>query len=150
MANLVPFGRKRRDLEKIGFGDFNNLLDEFFSDSWMPVRTFKQETFRLDVKENENDYLVEAELPGVQKDEIQLKLTDGRLSISVQRDERTEEEDKEKNYIHRERRYCSMSRAVYLEDALAEGISANLENGLLTIRVPKKEKEDRSQIIEID
>lgn len=148
MANLVPFNRKRRDLERFGFGDLYNMLDGFFSDSIIPERTLKHDTFKIDVKENENDYSVEAELPGVEKKEIELKLNDGRLTISIKRDERMEEENK--NYIHKERRFCSMSRTVYLEDAVTEGINAKLENGLLKIVVPKKAKEDRSKTIEID
>jgi HSP20 family protein len=150
MANLVPFNRRRKDLERLGFGDFHNMLDGFFSDSWMPERTLMHDTFKIDVKENKNDYMVEAELPGVEKEEIDLKLNDGRLSISIQRDERKEEEDKDRNYIHKERRFCSMSRTVYLEDAESEGINAKLENGLLSILVPKKAKEDRTKSIEID
>lgn len=150
MANLVPFNRKRRDLERLGFGDFRNMLDGFFSDMWMPERTLIHDTFKIDVKENENDYVVEAELPGVEKEEIDLKLNDGRLSISIKRDERMEEEDKERNYIHKERRFCSMSRTVYLEDAVTEGINAKLENGLLSITVPKKAREERSKRIDID
>ncbi|SHI51763.1 HSP20 family protein [Dethiosulfatibacter aminovorans DSM 17477] len=148
MANLVPFNRRRRDLERFGFGDFRNMLDGFFSDSWIPERTLMHDTFKIDVKENENDYVVEAELPGVKKEEIDLKLNDGRLSISIKRDERIEEE--EKNYIHKERRFCSMSRTVYLEDAETEGINAKLEDGLLTIMIPKKDKKDRSKRIDID
>ena len=86
----------------------------------------------------------------MEKEEIDLKLNDGRLSISIKRDERMEEEDKERNYIHKERRFCSMSRTVYLEDAVTEGINAKLENGLLSITVPKKAREERSKRIDID
>ena len=57
-------------------------------------------------------------------------------------------ETKQKNFIHRERRYSSMSRSIYLEDSKADGITAKLENGLLKIIVPKEQKTTNS--IEID
>ena len=90
------------------------------------------------VHKEEKNYVVEAELPGVEKKHINVQLNEGRLQISVSREESGE--DASKQYIHRERRYSSMSRSVYLEDAQAEGISAKLENGVLRILVPKEEK----------
>jgi len=61
------------------------------------------------VQQNDNEYLIEAELPGVNKDEIGVDLNDGRLNISVKREENINEE--KKNYIHRESRFASMSRS---------------------------------------
>jgi HSP20 family protein len=59
-------------------------------------------------------------------------------------------EEKDKNYIHKERRYSSMSRNIFLADSAAEGIKAKLDDGVLIIRVPKKEKPDSSVNIEIE
>jgi HSP20 family protein len=121
MAGLVPFNRKDRGLTRTGFGDFYGMLDDFFSDDFMmPRRSLARDTFKLDVQDKEKEYLIEAELPG------------------VKREEKVDEE--KKNYIHKERRYCSMNRSVYLADADTENIKAKLDNGVLEITVPKVEK----------
>jgi len=138
MAGLVPFNRNR-GLRP--FQDFSNMLDDFF-DTW-PSRTFK-----IDVKDNEADYTVVAELPGIKKDEVDVSLNDGRLMIGVNREEKTDEE--KDNYIHKETRTCSMQRSVYLADAKADGVKAKLEDGVLTVTVPKEQKPDKSYRIEIE
>ena len=120
----------------------------FFANDWPFKRSLAGDTFKLDVQENEKEYLVEAELPGVDKDEISLSLVEGRLQISINKEERVEEDNK--NYIHRERRYSSMCRNIYLADSDSENIKAKLDNGLLTITIPKKPSTDNSIKIDID
>lgn len=151
MSGLVPFNRKNRSL--IGrdfddFGDFYNMVDDFFNFNWPSKRNFMKDTFKVDVQEHDNNYLVEAELPGIDKNEINIEMNEGRLNISIKREENIDEE--KKNYIHKERRYSSMSRNIYLEDAKSEGIKANLENGVLKITVPKESRPNNSIKIDID
>ncbi len=148
MPGLVPFNRNYPNILSTGFGDFYNMLDDFFSDSLPLRRTLINDTFKVDVQENEKSYVVEAELPGVQKNEIGLSVEEGRLQISVKREEETE--DKKSNYLHRERRFTSMSRNIYLGDADGSGIKAQLDNGVLCIVVPKKEKEESVLKIEVE
>jgi len=147
MSGLVPFN-KRRDLLNTNFGDFSNMVDDFFSEGFPFGRNLEKDTFKLDVQEKENEYLVEAELPGVKKEEINLELNQGRLTITVKKEEKVEEE--KKNYIHRERRSSSMSRSVYLSDTKTEGVKAALNEGVLTITVPKEPKQNMSNKINID
>lgn len=148
MTGLVPFNRKSTGLLNTGFEDFYNMLDDFFSDSWSPRRSFARDTFKINVQQNETDYLIEAELPGVNKDEIDVDLNDGRLTISVKREEKINEE--KKNYIHRESRYTSMSRSIYLADADTNGIKAKLDNGVLIVTVPRQVKSVKAERIEIE
>lgn len=148
MAGLVPFNRKRADIMSSGFDSFQNMLDDFFTDSWPFRRSLMADTFKVDVQDNRTEYLIEAELPGVKKEDISIALNEGRLNISVNKDETVEEKDK--NYIHRERRYTSMSRNIVLGDADAANIKAKLDNGVLTVTVPKKTKPDNSVIIDIE
>jgi len=146
MSGLVPFNRW--GLSRSGFEDFYNLIDDFFSNTWMPMRSMMRDTFRLDIQENEREYCIEAELPGVKKEEINLELKDdGRLTISVEREESLEEE--KKNYVHRERRYSSMQRSIYLRDAKTEGVKAQLKDGILRIIVPKEEAQGGTHRIQI-
>lgn len=148
MTGLVPFNRKNTGLLSTGFEDFYNMLDDFFSDNWSPRRSLERDTFKINVQQNGGEYLVEAELPGVNKEEIDLDLNEGRLTISVKREEKVNEE--KKNYIHRESRYTSMSRSIYLADADSKGIKARLDNGLLSITVPRQEKSVKAEKIAIE
>ena len=147
MAGLVPFNRKN-NLPAAGIDDFRNMLDDFFNDTFSLRRSFASDTFKLDVQESDREYVIEAELPGVKKDELSLDLSEGRLNITVAREEQSEE--KKKHYLHRERRCSSMSRSVYLADAQADGVRAKLDNGVLSITIPKQIKPDNIRKIEID
>ena len=147
MVGLVPFNRRNKDLAtKSSFEDFYNVLDDFFSSDWPMKRILAYDTFKVDVQDKGNEYLIEAEMPGLSKEDIKLGLDDGKLTISVTKNESTEEKDK--NYIHRERRSVSMSRTIHLADADASGIKAKLSDGLLKVTVPKAEK--ASTAIDID
>ncbi|MDD2495701.1 MAG: Hsp20/alpha crystallin family protein [Tissierellia bacterium] len=151
MSGLVPFNRKNRNLVNRDFGNFGgfyNMLDDFFNDNWPSPRNLARDTFKVDVQESDTQYVIEAELPGVNKDEVNIEMNDGRLNISIKREENINEE--KKNYIHKERRYSSMSRSIYLEEAKSEGIKANLENGVLCITVPKDSKPNNSIKIDIE
>lgn len=148
MASLIPFNKKSNRLMGPGFGDFYGMLDDFFSDDFMPKRSLVRDTFKVDVVEKENEYVIEADLPGVKKEEISLDIHDGQMRISIEREEKVDEENK--NYIHKERRYCSMSRGIYLGDASTDEIKAKLDNGVLTITVPKAQKQEIKSKIEIE
>lgn len=147
MAGLVPFNRRNNSLISGGFEDFNNMINEFFNENWPSRKNFVKDTFKIDVQENEKEYVIEAELPGANKDEVNVELSDGRLMISFEKEEKIDEE--KKNYIHKERRYSSMSRCIYLEDAKQDGVEAQLEKGLLTITVPKQEIKENIKKIEV-
>ncbi len=148
MANLVPSNRRNRGVATTGFEELYNMLDDFFTDPWLTGKRVSQDSFRVDVQAGEKEYIVEAELPGVKKEEVQLEMSDGNLSITVQRDEKVDDEGK--NYIHRERRYSSMSRTIYLGDATSEGIHARLEGGVLHITVPRQPQVENSRRIAIE
>ena len=139
MSALVPFMNRPMH--------FSNMLDDFFCDI-MPVKqSLMSNIFKMDIRETENSYLIDAELPGIGKDQVKLELNEDLLSISVEQQE--QKEDTKDNYIHRERRYGTMKRAVRLANAKADDISARFENGILQITVPKEEPVSRVRQIEI-
>lgn len=148
MAGLIPFNKRRNDLMGVGFDEFQNMIDDFFSETWPTRRSLVSDTFKIDVQDSDQAYLVEAEIPGVQKEEIILALDDGKLNISVKKEENKEESSK--NYIHRERRICSMSRNIFLKDAASEGVKAKLEDGILKIEIPKRMTPETSKMITIE
>jgi HSP20 family protein len=148
MAGLVPFNHRNSPQMFDGFPHFNHMLDDFFSDNLFQRRNLMGDTFKIDVEETENEYVIHAEMPGIRKEEINLSLSDGRLLISVRR---SESKDQEKNnYIHRERSVSSVSRSVYLADAGPNDIKAKLNDGVLTVTVAKEAKPKNDVAIQID
>lgn len=147
MLGLTPLNRRKHDLLMSEPDVFDNMLDAFFDEKWMGRKNLLKDTFKMDVQENENNYVVDAELPGVKKEEIDVKIKEGRLQISVEKEELVEES--KKNYIHKERYCSSFKRNIYLVDAQDDGITAKLEDGVLHLTIPKKDKEDRTKKIEI-
>ncbi|MDR2665008.1 MAG: Hsp20/alpha crystallin family protein [Oscillospiraceae bacterium] len=150
MAGLIPFNRKNNALARstTGFEDFYNMLDDFFSDSLLSGRSLLRDTFKIDIEETETEYLIDAELPGVSKEDIDLGIEDENLCISVSRSEEINKDGK--NYVHRERRAGSMSRRIRLANAKLDGITAKLEDGVLTVTIPKDKAEPHSRKIEIE
>ena len=144
MANMVPMGGRNRSLT--GTDDFYNMIDSFFGEPWFT--RYGRDTFKGDVQQKDIEYLIEAELPGVSREEVDIDMADGNLQISVRREEKVNEEGK--NYIHRERRYSSMSRTVYLADGAPEGIRAKLDNGVLKVSVPRHKQKENTRRIEIE
>ena len=148
MAGLIPFNRRINNLTDSSFGDFYNMLDDFFSDGVMQNRNLLRDTFKIDIAEKESEYLVEAELPGVKKDEIDLNIDDESLCIMVNHSR--EDNSDGKNYIHRERRGASMNRRIRLASVNLSAITAKLEDGVLTITIPKDIKTVSSRKIDIE
>ena len=145
MAGLIPFNWRKNTL--VSPNTFQNMLEDFFNDDFPSIRNFQNESFKIDLQENEKEYIVEAELPGVDKENVDLTLEEGRLRIFIKKEENKEE--KNKNYIHRERRWSSMERTILLSDVDDKALKAKLDNGILTINIPKKEKEEKALKIEI-
>jgi HSP20 family protein len=80
MAGLIPFSRRNGRVTTGGdFGDFYNMLDDFFTNDWPFRKNFYYDTFRVDVEDKGDEYFVEAELPGIDKKDINLELNDGNL-----------------------------------------------------------------------
>ena len=137
MTGLVPFNHSSNSLAHAGAGfeDFYNMLDDFFNDSLMPRRSLLRDSFKIDIEEVDKEYRIEAELPGIHKDEVDLSIDGDSLCISVNREEEANHDGR--NYIHRERRVSSMNRRIRLSEANLAEIKAKLEDGVLTVTVPK-------------
>ena len=96
---------------------------------------------KTDVKETENGYEVDIDLPGFKKDELNLHLENGYLTVSAAKGLDKDEKDKKGHYIRKERYAGSMSRSFYVgENLTEEDIHAKYENGILKLNVPKTEK----------
>ena len=96
---------------------------------------------KTDVKEKDNIYEVDIDLPGFKKDEIRMQLKDGYLTVSAAKGLNKDEKNKEGKYVRRERYAGSMSRSFYVGENITEkDIHAKYENGILSFWLPKDEK----------
>lgn len=101
---------------------------------------------KTDVRETDNSYELDIDLPGFKKDEINVQLDNGYLSISAAKGLDKDEEKKNSKYIRRERYAGAMSRTFYVGDNLTQqDIKAKFENGILKISVPKKDVQQVAQ-----
>ncbi len=124
-----------------------NLWDEFFNDAFFnPLRTVAYasnantaEMMRTDVKENNSDYEITMNLPGIKKEDVKAELKDGYLTIAASSNSDNDEKDSNGKYIRRERYVGSFSRSFYVgDDVKQEDIKAKFENGTLVMSIPKK------------
>ena len=124
--------------------------ENLFNDDWMDFGfpevdkalygKHASHEMKTDVKETDSGYEVDIDLPGFKKDEINVQLDNGYLSISAAKGLDKEEKNKEGKYIRKERYAGAMSRSFYVGDALTqEDIKAKYESGILRLSIPKKE-----------
>ena len=129
------------------FGE--NLFDDDWMDFGFPevekalYGKHASHEMKTDVRETDSGYEVDIDLPGFKKDEINIQLDNGYLSISAAKGLDKDEQDKEGKYIRKERYAGSMSRSFYVGNAITQDdIKAKYESGILRLSVPKKAAEE--------
>ena len=133
------------------FGE--NLFDDFFSDPFgMMVSQGRDPLYgkhaknlmKTDVRETEDSYELDVDLPGFKKDDVQAELKDGYLTITAQTQSESEDKDEEGTYVRKERFSGKCSRTFYVGDDIEEDdIKAKFEDGVLKIAVPKKQEQPK-------
>ena len=127
--------------------------ENLFNDDWMNFGFPEVEKalygkhasheMKTEVRETDSGYEVDIDLPGFKKDEINIQLDNGYLSISAAKGLDKDEQDKEGKYIRKERYAGSMSRSFYVGNAITQDdIKAKYESGILRLSVPKKAAEE--------
>ena len=128
---MIP--RKRNEFD---------LFDDFFrGDDFFPRRR-ESSIMKTDIKEKKDKYVIQMDLPGYEKDNIDVQLKDGYLEVtaSVEKEENNSEDEK---FVHKERFYGHCSRSFYVgDDVSEEDIHAQFKNGILEIDVPKKDSKE--------
>lgn len=130
---LMRYTRPGSDLMSKRFSD---IMDEFFNDA---VKA-RQDSFvpGIDISETDDKFLINVELPGMKKDDIDVSLENGRLTISGER--KFEKEDKGKTFHRIETSYGSFNRSFQLPDNVdEESVKATYEDGILNISIDKAE-----------
>ena len=143
------------------FGE--NLFDDFMNDFAFPAfpnvekklyGKHARNLMKTDVKDTDTGYEVDVDLAGFKKDEIQIELEKGFLTVTAAKGLDKDEKDKKDNYIRRERYAGSMSRSFYVGEHVTEDdIHPKYENGILSFTVPKEETkaiEDKKHYISIE
>ena len=128
MFGMLPFERNDDNL----FDTFDNFTRNFFrsNNANLPA-------FRTDIREAGDKFVLEAELPGFNKEDIKLDVKDGILTITAEHSENKDEKDEKGTYIRRERRYGSFTRSFDITGIDESGITAAYNNGVLELNLPK-------------
>ena len=129
MNTYNPF-REMEQFEKDFFGkDFNN----FFANNDLAE-------FKTDIIDKGDYYILSADLPGFEKKDIDIDISDDALTIKAQRHSKVEEKDESDKVVRMERSYGSYMRKFDVSEINTENIKAKYENGVLELNLPKREK----------
>lgn len=116
----------------------DDVFDDAFKNFFAPVayENKSKAMMRTDIKEDDNNYIMEIEMPGFDKEDIGIELNNGYVTISAEK----KENDENKKYLRRER-YVSFSRSYYVGDNLSEeDFNAKYEKGILELTFPKQKE----------
>ena len=128
MFGMIPFERDNDNL----FDTFDNFTRNFFRSNNTDLPAF-----RTDIRDANDKFVLEAELPGFNKEDITLDVKDGILTISAEHHEEVEEKGEKGEYIRRERRTGSFARSFDISGIDESGITAAYRNGILELNLPK-------------
>ena len=128
------------------FNFANNLFDDYFRTESLMNRTRENWYPSVDIEENENDYSVSLELPGMTKDDVKISFQDDILTVSGEK--KFEKEDKDNgNYHYYERRFGKFERSFRINsEIISDKIEATMKEGVLTVTLPKAEISKPKQI----
>lgn len=133
MFELTPFGYRRVSAYN-PFRELEEMSRSFWSDTELSA-------FRTDIKKQDGNYVLEAELPGFKKEDISIDIDKDCLTISAERKSEENEDDKDKGFIRRERYYGAYSRSFNVKGIDTDNISASYNDGVLTLTMPEKTPE---------
>ena len=133
MFELTPFGYRRVSAYN-PFRELEEMSRSFWNDTELTA-------FRTDIKKQDGNYILEAELPGFKKEDISIDIDKDCLTISAEHKSEENEDDKDKGFIRRERYYGSYSRSFNIKGIDADAISASYTDGVLTLTMPEKTPE---------
>ncbi len=116
-----------------------DLFDEMFRDPFFEGTESK--VMKTDIKEKKDKYLIDIDLPGYEKEDIKIEISDGYLTVHASVNKEVNDEKEKEKYVRKERYVGECSRSFYVgENLKEEDIKAKFKNGTLTLEVPKKEE----------
>ena len=147
MFGLTPYENRKNQMQANRPRD---IFDYFFGDDFLPaVSNSLTANFNADIRDLGKEYVIDAEMPGLTKDDIKLGMDGDILTIEAEKKEETAET--RGNYIRRERKYGTFTRSFRFEDIQKDKIGAKFENGILRITLPKLDATvDQRKAIDIE
>jgi len=137
--NFLEPSRWEREMDRMMADFFGHRMRPWWPERWFRTNEVEVAAPAVDVFEEKDDIVVKAELPGMDKENIEVNLADHTLTIKGEK--KKEEEVKEENYYRSERSYGTFLRTVELpKDVPAEKVKACFKNGILEVRMPKTEE----------
>ena len=126
--------------------DFDRYFGSFLGDSFAPAGRILNHLPATDIQETENEYVIDMELPGYDEKNIEINVDGGNLTIAGKQEVQEEKgEEKKGAYLIKERRTDTFKRSFKLpENADPEGVSAGFKNGVLSLRIKKREETKRA------
>ncbi len=137
---MIP--RKRNDFD---------LFEDMFADPFFERK--ESRLMKTDIKEKKDKYIIDVDLPGYEKENIEIEMENGYLKVTAKASKNIDESDEEEKYIHKERFYGECSRSFYVGDNVKEDdVKASFKNGILSLCIPKEEpkKLEEKKKIQID
>ena len=129
MYSMIPFGRMNTS--------WNDLFDDF-ERRMFPADRGELPAFRTDIRDEGDHFLLEADLPGMRREDLHVDLAGDYLTISAQRGEtRTEEAGDSGSYLRRERSFGRVQRTFDVSEVDTDAITASYRSGVLSLRLPK-------------
>jgi HSP20 family protein len=142
---FMDLTRWERDMDRMMEDFFGRRFRPWWPERWARTNELDVRAPAVDVFEEKDDIVVKAEIPGMDKDNIEVNLTDHTLTIKGEK--KKEEEVKEENYYRSERSYGSFFRTLELpKDVYADKVKATFKNGVLEVRMPKTEEAKTKEI----
>jgi len=149
MMNLTPWKKREKNLDTISSfrNEVDRLFDRFFDDSFLPMNSlFSTSSFpKVDVTDLKNQIVVNAELPGVDLNDLNVNL-DGRI-LTIKGEKKQEKEEKDTHYYRVERSYGSFHRSIELPAEVDENkIDATFQKGVLKVTLNKTNVKETKKI----
>ncbi len=141
MFELRPYHRHNNEIAYNPFHEMEEFERRFFDEPFTSFfRSGDIAEFKTDITDEGDHYVLETDLPGFDKKDIHLDLSENTLTINAQRHSQHEENDKKQKYVRVERSYGKYSRHFDVSAVDTEGIKAKYENGVLRVTLPKKQE----------
>lgn len=143
MLRLIP-NRKNTSLVKS-----EDIFDRFFDDFFSPLESIHSSfnSFKVDVLEDHEVYIIEADLPGFNKEDLSLSYENNYLTIAAKKEDVVEE--RKEHFIRRERQFGEFRRTFYIENIDIDQVEAKFDNGILEVKIKKTNPPSPRKHIEI-
>jgi len=139
MFSMMPYRANRNMAPRGFFDDFSNDFFRPFFEGGLAGLMRPERAMKVDVRDDGDRYTLQADMPGVSKDDLKVEVANDVLTISAEYNQEKEDKDENDRYVYRERRCGNLRRAFNVQGIRQEDIAASFQDGVLTLTLPKQE-----------